>query len=127
MVRAVFPEGMATQADLPLSPGIVSGDHLFVTGMTGSQSDGAMPSEPEVQFRLAFEKVESVLKAEGLEFRHVVDMTSFHVDINTHFDAFAKVHAAFVQRPYPAWTAVGVAALRREGALAEIKVVARMR
>ena len=125
--RSVYPKGLSAE-DIPLklSPGVVSNGHLFVTGMTGSGADGVMPPEPEAQFRAAFERVGQVLAAEGLSFAHVVEITSYHVDIRTHFDAFAKVYADFVHAPYPAWTAVGVAELRRPGALVEIKVTAQV-
>lgn len=123
--HSVWPDGMTADVNpLRLSPGVAAGDFLFVTGMTGSLPDGSMPANPEDQFRSAFQKIRSVLEADGLDFGDVVDMTSYHIDIRTHFDAFAKVRAAFVQPPYSAWTAVGVAELRREGALVEVKVTA---
>lgn len=109
---------------LKISPGVLSGNHLFVTGMTGSLADGTMPRDPEVQFRAAFAKIAQVLNAAGLDFAHVVDMTSYHVDIDRHFDSFAAIRAEHFMSPYPTWTAVGVASLRRPGALVEIKVVA---
>ncbi|WP_245819056.1 RidA family protein [Marivita hallyeonensis] len=108
-----------------MSPAIRSGDLLFVTGMTGSLPDGTMPNEPEQQFTKAFDKIAEVLRAAGLDFGHVVDMTSYHVGIRTHFDCFASVRNRYVVEPYPAWTAVGVAELRRSGALVEVKVTAR--
>lgn len=125
--RAVLPAGMGDgETPLKLSAGVVSGDHLFLTGMTGSTADGAMPEDPEAQFHEAFRKIGAVLQCEGLDFDSVVEMTSYHVDLKRHFDLFAQVRVTYVQPPYPAWTAVGVAELRREGALVEVKVVARM-
>ena len=125
--RAIFPESITPSADLRLSPGILSNGHLFVTGMTGSGTDGGMPEDPEVQFRAAFDKIAQVLAAAGLDFGDVVEITSYHVDIQRHFDTFAEVHGRFVRPPYPAWTAIGVAELRRPGALVEVKVTARQR
>lgn len=127
MQRAVAPFGMG-DGDNPLkmSAGIVSGDHLFLTGMTGSAADGSVPKDPKTQFRAAFDKVLAVLRCEGLDFAAVVEMTSYHVDINQHFDLFAEIRGDYVRAPYPAWTAVGVAELRRPGALVEVKVIARI-
>jgi len=48
-----------------MSPGIVSGDHLLLSGTTGSGPDGEMPDDPEVQFRQAFAKIGAVLGAAG--------------------------------------------------------------
>ena len=60
------------------------------------------------------------------DFGAVVEMTSYHIDINSHFETFAAVHADYVRLPYPAWTAIGVAALRLPGALVEIRVIAHV-
>ena len=125
-VRAIFPEGSAERADfLKLSPAVVSGDHVFLTGVTGSGPDGTMPPDPETQIRAAFEKIAEVLSATGLDWRAVVEMTSYHVALQEHFDIFASVRENYVSAPYPAWTAVEVAGLRRAAALVEIRVIAR--
>ena len=125
-LRAVYPEGLdATSVPLKLSPGIISYGHLFLTGLTGSAPDGSMPADPETQFRTAFRKIDGLLSAAGSSFAKVVEMTSYHIDIARHFPVFEKVHAGFVQQPYPAWTAVEVAGLRREGALVEVRVIAQ--
>lgn len=126
-VRAVFPPGVDPDVlPIRLSPGIVSHGHLFLTGLTGSLPDGTMPSDPEVQFRQAFDKIAAMLAAAGTDFGAVVEMTSYHIGLAAHFTVFEAVHAEFVRPPYPAWTAVEVAGLRRKGALAEIRVIAQM-
>jgi len=112
---------------MKLSPGIVSNGHVFVTGMTGSLTSGEMPTDPEAQFRSAFDKIGAVLAEAGLTSADIVEMTSYHVGIAEHFDLFSDVRADYVADPYPAWTAVEVAALRRPGALVEVKVVAAIR
>ena len=66
-----------------------------------------------------------MLAGAGADFGHVVEITSYHIDIATHFETFEAVHGAYVLRPYPAWTAIEVAGLRRPGALVEIRVIAR--
>jgi len=53
--QALFPAGSRIMADrIRLSPGIVSGNHVFVTGMTGSSPDGTLPDRLADQFRQAF-------------------------------------------------------------------------
>jgi enamine deaminase RidA (YjgF/YER057c/UK114 family) len=124
---AIVPPGMQGAADaLKLSPGVRSGDHLFLTGMTGSGHDGTMPDDPEQQFRQAFDKISAVLREAGVGFGAVVEMTSYHIGLRDHFDLFATVRQDYVVPPYPAWTAVEVAGLRRPGALVEIRVIARV-
>ncbi|MEO1492388.1 MAG: RidA family protein [Pseudomonadota bacterium] len=107
-----------------MSPGVLSGDHLFLTGVTGSGPDGAMPAEPEAQFRAAFAKIGAVLAEAGLGFDALVEMTSYHMGLRDHFDLFDRVRLEHVTAPYPAWTAVEVPLLRRPGALVEIRAIA---
>jgi enamine deaminase RidA (YjgF/YER057c/UK114 family) len=105
-------------------PAIVSGDHIFLTGVTGSDAHGHMPADPESQFRGAFEKIGLVLQAGGLTFDSVVEMTTYHVGLRDHFALFDRIRLDYLTAPYPAWTAVEVAGLRREGAIVEIRVIA---
>jgi enamine deaminase RidA (YjgF/YER057c/UK114 family) len=125
--RALIPaDARAIAARLKLSPGVVSGNHVFLTGMTGSLPDGTMPENQEDQFRQAFEKIGAVLQEAGLDFGSIVEMTTYHVGLRDHFDRFCAVRAEYVLEPFPAWTAVEVAGLRRIGAVVEIKVVASL-
>lgn len=127
MRRALFPAGARATADqMKLSPGIISGTHVFLTGVTGSGPDGAMPDTLVDQFRQAFQKIAAVLREAGLGFDAVVDMTSYHIGLRDHFDTFCAVRAEYVTEPFPAWTAVEVAGLRREGAVVEIQVIAAL-
>ena len=107
-----------------MSPAILSGNHLFLTGVTGSGPDGHMPQDPEAQFHAAFRKIGLVLEEAGLTFASIVEMTTYHVGLRDHFDLFDKVRLHYVQSPWPAWTAVEAAGLRREGAVVEIRVIA---
>lgn len=126
--RALVPAGAeAAVAAMKLSPGVISNGHVFVTGMTGSLADGSMPDDTEAQFRSAFDKIGVVLAEAGLSCVDIVEMTSYHVGISNHFDLFAAVRTEYVAEPYPAWTAVEVAGLRRAGALVEVKVVAALK
>lgn len=120
----VPPQYHAAAEQLKLSPALISGDHAFLTGVTGAGTDGQMPDDPETQIRNVFDKIGLVLRHADLTFGAIVEMTSYHVGISDHFELFAKVRAEYVQAPYPAWTAVEVAGLRRQGAIVEIRVIA---
>lgn len=124
-MQAIYPEGSHKSAKaLRLSPAVLSGGHLFVTGMTGSLTDGTMPDDPETQFRSAFDKIRAVLHAAGTDTDAIVEMTSYHVGIHDHFDMFNDIRCEYVNDPFPAWTAVEVAGLRRAGAMVEVRVIA---
>ncbi|WP_245222496.1 RidA family protein [Ruegeria sp. HKCCSP351] len=117
---------LGAPGQLRISPGVLSGQHVFLTGMTGSAADGSMPSDPEQQFRNAFAKIAEVLKEASLGLDAVVEMTTYHVEMRDHFDLFDRVRLEVLTAPYPAWTAVEVAGLRREGALVEIRAIAHL-
>lgn len=124
---AIYPEGsQAAATQIKVSPGIISGDHVFLTGITGSLPDGSMPKNPEDQIRSAFDKIGAVLSEAGLTHDAIVEMTSYHVGIHAHFDLFNKIRCEYVHDPYPAWTAVEVAGFRRAGAIVEIRVIASL-
>jgi enamine deaminase RidA (YjgF/YER057c/UK114 family) len=125
--RAIVPVGLeAAVANLKLSPGVVSGQHVFLTGMTGGNPDGTMPGNIEDQARAAFQKIGRVLAEVDLGFSAIVEMTTYHVGLRDHFDRFNIVRTEFLSEPFPAWTAVEVAGLRREGAVVEIRVIAAL-
>lgn len=124
-IRAIVPpEFRAAAEQAKMSPAIVSGDHVFLTGVTGVDRDGTIPEDPRDQFRNAFETIGSTLRAGGLTFRSIVEMTSYHLGLREHFDTFNAIRLEFLGDPYPAWTAVEVAGLRREGAIVEIRIIA---
>ncbi len=95
-----------------------------MTGMTGSAADGTMPQDAEAQFRSAFGKIAEVLAEADLTLDAVVEMTTYHVGMEDHFEVFDQVRLDVLSAPYPAWTAVEVVGLRRKGALVEIRAIA---
>ena len=52
-------------------------------------------------------------------------MTTYHVELRKHLNAFIKIKVEFVRTPCPAWTAIGVTELITEGTLLEIRVIAK--
>ena len=110
-----------------MSPGIDSGDFVFLSGITGVRADGSLSNDPETQFRDAFDIVGQHLAAAGLNFDDVVEMTSYHVGLREHLAAFMAAKDSFIAAPYPAWTAIGVTELITAGVLAEIRIIAKRR
>lgn len=107
------------------SAAIKSGDLLFVSGQVGSMSDGSPEPNFEKQVELAFQNLESTLKAAGCNFDDIVDVMTFHTDPEHQFETIMKVKSkVFNKSPYPNWTAVGVNWLA--GFDFEIKVIARI-
>ena len=56
--HAIVPkEVQSYYDDWKMSPGIISGNHIFFTGFTGVDDEGNLPSDPEKQIRNVFEKI----------------------------------------------------------------------
>jgi enamine deaminase RidA (YjgF/YER057c/UK114 family) len=71
--------------------------------------------------------MKAVLAEAGLDFADVVEMTTYHVDLQKHIGAFMAVKDRYVSEPFPAWTAIGITELAFPGGLAEVRVVAKLR
>ncbi len=119
------PDMQGYYDDWRMSPGLSCSGFVFLTGFTGVAPSGELSSDPEQQIRQAFSQVASVLEEGGMDFGHVVEMTSYHVGLREHLDLFKSIRAEFVQEPYPAWTAIEVAGFVSEGTIVEIRVIAR--
>ena len=63
-----------------------------------------MPIGPETQFRSAFAKIAAILAEANLTLDQIIEMTTYHIGLRDHFDLFDAV--------------------RREGALVDIPVIA---
>ena len=115
-------------ADLHYSHAVRAGGLLFVSGVTGEQSDGSMPDGVTAQSIAAFDSVRATLAAANVDLDNIVSITSYHVgDIQTDIWDFFAVKDTYIAAPYPAWTAVGVAELAHTGALVEVAVIATER
>jgi len=69
--RAVYPPGYNSEE--PASPGILTGDRLFISGMPGNDpSSGKVPDDPADQVDLALDRMKAVVEAAGLDLRHMV-------------------------------------------------------
>ena len=69
--RAVYPPGYKSEE--PASPGILTGDRLFISGMPGSDpSSGKVPDDPGAQVDFALDRMKAVVEAAGLDLRHMV-------------------------------------------------------
>jgi len=124
----LVPKGMEMAYDqFHFAPAVRAGKWLRCSGQLGTDEKFRAIAEPEAQFVQAFENVKSVLAAAKLDFRDVVELTTFHVGLREHLGTFIKVKDRYLETPYPAWTAIGVVELAAPGALVEIRVTARLR
>jgi enamine deaminase RidA (YjgF/YER057c/UK114 family) len=101
------------------------GDLLFLSGVTGTDEDGHVDADPATQFERAFLHLRIYLEAAGASLSDILELTTYHVDLREHLAAFVAVKDRHIERPYPAWSAIGVSELITPGALAELRVIAR--
>ena len=126
MKKSIAPSDLkGYYLDWHFSPAIESGGFIFVSGCTGTMPDGSVSADFVEQVRQAFRKVEKSLLEAGLTFDDVVEMTTYHVGLRRQLADFRRVKDEFIVEPYPAWTAIGVSELAVEGALVEIRVIAK--
>ena len=124
----VIPEGDQKAYEINhFAPAVIDGDRVFLSGVIGIDENGKVPSDPEKQFVLAWERVKKVLEAAGSSLDRIVEMTTYHVDFHDHLMTFVEVKDRFLKEPYPAWTGVGVTTLARRKGLVESGTVASLK
>jgi len=148
---AIIPPALrAVHDQWHFAPAVRAGNLVFCSGIIGTSPDGNPPAhgldgaqattadrdapltalmavrDPAAQFATAFQALATILGAAGTDLAHVVELTTYHVDMARHMETFMQVRARFLAPPYPAWTAVEVAGLIVPGGLVELRAVAQM-
>jgi enamine deaminase RidA (YjgF/YER057c/UK114 family) len=98
---------------------------LLFSGVTGTDEHGRVSADPTEQFEQSFEHLRLSLAHAAATFDDIAELTSYHIDLRRHLEAFVAVKDRYIRRPYPAWSAIGVSELITDGALAEIRLIAR--
>jgi reactive intermediate/imine deaminase len=106
------------------SQGVRSGRMLWVSGQLGVDAEtGTVPEDVESQARLALRNLEGVISEAGGSLSDVVELVTYHTDMR-EFETFARVKQEFFREGFPAWTAVGVAALAEPRFKIEVRATA---
>lgn len=112
----------APAADVGYTPGILAeGQRLVFVSGQGPRDYGA---DMETQFRQTFERIKVILEQAGGSMRNIVILRAYLVHFNRDLPVYRKVRREFLEKPYPASTAVGVTELAPEGNQIEIEAVA---
>jgi enamine deaminase RidA (YjgF/YER057c/UK114 family) len=100
---------------------------LYLSGQLGMTPDGkfaGLPGDFRAQCLQCFENLKLALAAVGADFRHVVKVTNYFVDM-AHLPIYLEVRDRYVDtKAPPASTAVQIVKLARDGALFEIEAIA---
>ena len=111
----------AFQERLGYNDAIVAGDTIYLSGVVVGQRDG---ESLEAAYTRAYARIGNVLQRAGATWDDVVDITSYHTDVNAQIEAMATVQRRHIRPPFPAWTAIDVDRLIPDRGITEIKIVA---
>ena len=100
------------------------GDTIWVSGQVGIDANMVPGEDMEAQARLAFRSLQAVLAEAGATMADIVELMTFHLDLRSEMDAFAKVKDEFLPDRYPSWSAVGVTQLALPELRVEVRAVA---
>jgi enamine deaminase RidA (YjgF/YER057c/UK114 family) len=122
--RLLVPAGTEMMRDqYHFSQGVQIGDTIYVSGQGGWDAAFQIAGDVGAQARQAFRNMERVLAEAGASLDDVVDVTSFHLDME-QMGAVVTVLKEVFPNHQPAWTAVGVTRLAMPAMLIEIKATA---
>ncbi len=111
------------------------GDFIFVSGTSSRRADnsfegvnvdemGTTSLDIRQQTRAVFQNIEAILKEEGADLTHVVDITTFLVNMND-FKGYNETYGEFFEpETGPTRTTVAVHQLPHPHLLIEVKVIA---
>lgn len=110
------------------------GDFLFVSGTSSRRPDnsfagvevdemGTTKLDIKVQTEAVLENIKSILASEGADLSHVIDCTTFLVNMND-FGGYNEIYGNYFDHTGPTRTTVAVHQLPHPHLLIEIKVIA---
>lgn len=122
--RFLVPPGAEMMRDqFHFSQGVEIGNTIYVSGQGGFDEQFRISDDPGEQARQAFRNMARVLAEAGASLDDVVEVTSYHLDMDQMAPVVSALREAF-PRHQPAWTAVGVTRLAMPQMRVEIKAVA---
>ena len=121
----IFPDDLdIRRSQRGYSPGVRTGNLLFVSGMLGRRADLSIVEELEAQLFKMFDNLGLVLEEAGCEWNGVVEMTAFLTEVQRDNALFMQVRDRYISQPYPAMTMIGAVQLAQPGLICELKAVA---
>ena len=109
----------------PLSPGVLVGNTLYLSGSTGGDPDTGQLVEGgfEPEFRQVLSNLTRVLEAADMDPGHVVQVTTYLADMADYARCNEIYREFFTDEPLPARATVEVSELAR-GARVEVMMIA---
>ncbi|MDH3715548.1 MAG: RidA family protein [Gammaproteobacteria bacterium] len=132
MTSIVVPDKAVPRGKFPHAKR--SGDFIFVSGTSSrrpdnsyagatTDGDGTLHLDIREQTRAVIDNIAEILAATGASLEHLVDITTFLVDMDD-FDGYNEVYGEYFDYQGPARTTVAVRQLPHPHLLIEIKAIA---
>lgn len=102
---------------------VLSGDTAYLSGVIAVMQEGE--ATPEAAYQRVFDRIGERLGKIGCSWDDVVEMTTFHTDLDAQLPFIKAAMHKYLRPPFVAWTAVGVTRLAAPDGVTEIKVIAR--
>ncbi len=125
--RAIMPENEQARAFLEqfgFSEATIHGGTVYLSGVIAGPVPEGMTEEE--MYDEIFAYIGGMLERAGSSWDDVVDITTYHVDIEQSMPALSAAKNKVVKAPFPAWTAIDIDRLYTPDGLVEIKVTARV-
>ena len=117
--QRIMPAGAKVAG--PYSPGILTGDFLYVAGQGAEDAQGRLAADQEGQIRQCLNNIKAVVDAAGLSMEHVVYVQAYLMDYSDE-GPLNRVWKEFFPAAPPARSTIGVAKL--VGTTVEMSAVA---
>ena len=122
MPRKIIHTDLAPKAIGTYSQAVRAGDTVYLSGQIGLDPQTMQMAEGiDAQIKRVFDNLKAVAEAAGGSLNDVVRFTVYLTDLK-HFAKVNEAMAAYLDEPYPARAAIGVASLPRD-ALVEVDAV----
>ncbi len=109
------------------APAIKIDNVVYVSGVVAVlEGEGSYEQRYASGLRSALQRIDRILNEAGASLDDVVDITTFHTDLQRQIETAVAVRMKAMKPPHPAWTAVGTTALAVPDGTTEIKVIAHI-
>lgn len=104
MSKKVVSGAGIPKSHLPFSPGIVSGDYLFVSGQASVDDNGAIVNDTfEGECRRSFKNLKRIVEAAGSSLDDAVQVRNY-VGKQEYLAEFNAIYREYFSEPFPART-----------------------
>jgi enamine deaminase RidA (YjgF/YER057c/UK114 family) len=124
VLMSIDPKIFALQQKNGFADGIILGNEVTLSGVVTEFGNGE--TDLETAYIRTFETIGKILERAGSSWDEVIEIHSFHTDLNAQLPAFVAAKKHFVKLPHRAWTAIGIAELVGGNSITETRIRARI-